>query len=932
MSKTQPRLTLIERITNGNIRSKLTALVHTALLVAVLFVFASSAILMVSSGIDDKRHELQVLANVTAHNLEASLLFSDEKSATEILQSLRESTDVDSAQLLDGGGHNLGVYYSEHMALNGESLEHWLPIQSSISVHRDIVVEGKPVGRLSLQASLHTVWLSLFTLILEMTVATSIAALIAFYLTKRLTSFIIDPISKIVNTARNISLSGDYTLRVNKTSEDEIGALADELNSMFDNINQRDKLLRDAESSLAELNLDLSATLKAIPDLLFELGDDGEYINIWANNPELLAAQRKELLGHTINEILPPEAATTMMSALKEAEQRGVSRGHIIRLDLPDGASWFELSTSIKQIPTSSTSHAHFIMLSRNITDHIRSEQQLRIAATAFESHEGMMITDANANILQVNHAFTAITGYEAADVIGKNPRILSSGRQNTAFYASMWESINNTGQWEGEIWNRRKSGEIYPQRLTIATVIDKDGVVTNFVSSLTDITSSKNAAEKIEHLAFYDPLTNLPNRRLLIDRLGQVLAASTRSGKLGAALFIDLDNFKALNDTMGHAAGDLLLQQVAERLINCVRETDTVSRLGGDEFVVILEGLGMQSFEAAAQAEVTANNILSSINMPYKLNDFEYSITSSIGITLFNDRELNIEELLKQADIAMYQAKKSGRNCLRFFDPAMQESINIRTALEADLRIAIERQQFQLYYQIQTHSSGRILGAETLIRWIHPMRGMVPPTQFIPLAEETGLILPIGSWVLETACAQLKLWQGNKLTQDLSLSVNVSAKQFHQPDFVDKVQNAVQRYALKPGQLKLELTEGMLLENIDDIIITMSELRNSGIQFSLDDFGTGYSSLQYLKKLPLSQLKIDQSFVRDIATGQNDAAIVRTIIAMAETLGLSVIAEGVETEAQREFLELQGCHAFQGYLFGKPIPIEEFEALLKPD
>lgn len=453
---------------------------------------------------------------------------------------------------------------------------------------------------------------------------------------------------------------------------------------------------------------------------------------------------------------------------------------------------------------------------------------------------------------------------------------------------------------------------------------------MTNFVASLTDTSASRNAAEKIEHLAFYDPLTNLPNRRLLVDRLGQALAASTRSGQQGAVLFLDLDNFKALNDTMGHGAGDLLLQQVAERLTTCVRETDTVSRLGGDEFVVILESLSAQSIDAAAQAEATVNTILTAINMPYKLNDFEYSITSSIGITLYNDRELDLEDLLKQADIAMYQAKKSGRNCLRFFDPAMQESINIRTALEADLRIAIERQQFQLYYQVQTDSSGRILGAETLIRWIHPMRGMVPPTQFIPLAEETGLILSIGSWVLETACAQLKVWQGNKLTQDLSLSVNVSARQFHQSGFVAQVQDVVRRYALNPGQLKLELTEGMLLENVDDIIVTMSELRNVGIQFSLDDFGTGYSSLQYLKKLPLSQLKIDQSFVRDIATGQNDAAIVRTIIAMAETLGLNVIAEGVETEAQREFLELQGCHAFQGYLFGKPMLIEQFEALLR--
>lgn len=557
---------------------------------------------------------------------------------------------------------------------------------------------------------------------------------------------------------------------------------------------------------------------------------------------------------------------------------------------------------------------------------------QLRISATAFEAQEGIIVTDANRNILRVNRAFTTITGYSEEEVLGKNPHLLSSGRHGPAFYAAMWNSINSTGGWEGEIWNRRKDGEAYAEHLTVTAVKDSDGHITNYVANFTDITGSLAAAEKIERLAFYDSLTHLPNRRLLIDRLQHALAHSARSHYQGALLFIDLDNFKALNDTLGHDTGDLLLQKVADRLSACVREGDTVARFGGDEFVVILEELSEQPLEAAAQAESVGEKILASLSKPYELGTHVHHSTSSIGITLFSDHDQGGEELLKQADIAMYQAKKAGRNALRFFDQQMQESINVRVDLERELRKAIDQNQFQLYYQIQVDSEGRAEGAEALIRWIHPERGLVSPAQFIPLAEDTGLIFPIGQWVLETACAQLKAWQQNARTRDLVLAINVSAKQFRQIGFVDQVIATMQRHAISPQRLKLELTESMLLENVEDTITTMHALNEAGVRFSLDDFGTGYSSLQYLKRLPLARLKIDQSFVRDITFDAQDRAIVSTIIAMASSLGLNVIAEGVETEEQRQLLIDKGCNHFQGYLFGKPVPVDAFEARLNLD
>ncbi len=566
----------------------------------------------------------------------------------------------------------------------------------------------------------------------------------------------------------------------------------------------------------------------------------------------------------------------------------------------------------------------------QDITERKQAEADLRIAAAAFESQEGMMITDANKVILKVNRAFTEITGYTAEEAVGQTPKFLQSGRHNKDFYRAMWETIHRTGGWQGEVWDRHKNGKIFPKWLTITAVKSDNGTVTHYVGTHTDITERKAAEEQIAFLAYHDTLTGLPNRRLLLDRLKQSLAASARSGRYGALFLLDLDNFKTLNDTLGHDKGDLLLQQVAQQLLTCVREGDTVARLGGDEFVVMLDSLSESSEETATQAETVGVKMLATLNQPYRLAGNEIRSTPSIGVTLFGGHQNDLDELLKQADLAMYQSKTAGRNTLHFFDPKTQALMTDRAALEADLREGLRQRQFALYYQAQVVGDGRLTGAEVLVRWQHPQRGLVLPAEFIPLAEEAGLIQPLGHWVLEAACAQLVQWAAQPNTAHLTLAVNVSAKQLHQTDFVDQVLGVIGSTGANPHRLKLELTESLLVSNVETVIAKMNALKAHGVGFALDDFGTGYSSLSYLKRLPLDLLKIDRSFVRDILIDPNDAAIARMVIALAESLGLAVMAEGAEIDAQRDFLAHLGCHAYQGYLFGRPLPLDQFEVLLK--
>ena len=495
------------------------------------------------------------------------------------------------------------------------------------------------------------------------------------------------------------------------------------------------------------------------------------------------------------------------------------------------------------------------------------------------------------------------------------------------AFVHSLDESAKKLTPWTCEYRLRFDDGVVRWLMGHAIPQLQADGsVLWNGVT--TDITERKAAEAHIERLAFYDVLTHLPNRRLLIDRLQHALMGSARDGTVGALLFIDLDNFKDLNDTHGHAVGDQLLMQVAERLSGCVRSIDTIARLGGDEFVVMLSHLGTDVRVAAVQAEAIGRKILATLNQRYDMETGTHHSTPSIGITLFHDHNLGTDELLKRADVAMYQAKAAGRNTLRFYDPAMQALAAARSTLEADLRLAMERQEFSLHFQPIVNRQGAVLGTEALLRWQHPARGMVYPGEFIELAEQNGLIVPLGQWVLQSACAQLCQWAGNSITAAWTLSVNVSARQFRQPDFASQLLDMLQASSADPSRLKIEITESLLLHDTQDVTLKMEQLQAVGVSFSLDDFGTGYSSLAYLRKLPLEQLKIDKSFVRDLLDNPNDAAIVQTVLALGRSLGLTVVAEGVETAEQRDALAQQGCQMFQGYFFGKPMPASQLVAL----
>jgi diguanylate cyclase (GGDEF)-like protein/PAS domain S-box-containing protein len=555
------------------------------------------------------------------------------------------------------------------------------------------------------------------------------------------------------------------------------------------------------------------------------------------------------------------------------------------------------------------------------------------------QAADGIVITDTNGTILFVNPAFTSMSGYSSLEAVGQCPRLLKSGRQPLEYYEGLWSTVQSGKVWQGELINRHKNGTLYNQEMRIAPIRDTYGKTTGYIAIMRDVTeriqnmqalavsNAKVAEQELNKLAFYDSLTGLPNRRLLLERLEKSTVLSTRIDHKRALLVIDLDDFMTLNDTLGHETGDLMLQEIAFRLTTCLREGDTVARQGGDEFVVLLEDLSETLEDAAAQAKGVAEKLLTVVSQPYRLAALECRVTSCIGITVFGNNQESARGALQQADIAMYHAKAIGRNSLHLFAPAMQAAVKARASMENDLHLAISGHQFLLYYQAQIER-GRLVGAEVLLRWKHPTRGLVFPDEFIPIAEESGLIVPLGNWVLETACRQIAAWANQKEMAAISVAVNISAYQFRQQNFVEQVLGALSKSGANPRNLKLEITESILVHDVEDVIAKMTILKSHGVSFSVDDFGTGYSSLTYLKRLPLDQLKIDRSFIRDILIDGGSGAIAQSIISLSEAMGFSVMAEGVETEEQRQSLDRMGCHSFQGYLFSRPIPLEDFQLL----
>ncbi len=568
--------------------------------------------------------------------------------------------------------------------------------------------------------------------------------------------------------------------------------------------------------------------------------------------------------------------------------------------------------------------------LKKVIAERQQAQLALRIREERFQllfdrASDGIIVLSTEGTIVAANEAFARMHGYTPQEMQSVNLRDLDTPDTLLGLPQKL-QRILSGETLTFEVDHYHKDGHVVPLEVT-SSLIDtgEERLIQAFHR---DISQRQLAEKEINYLAFYDPLTKLPNRRLLLDRLTQAIAASERHQSKSALLFVDLDNFRALNDTRGHLQGDALLMQVAQRLLTCTRKGDTVARLGSDEFVVLLDNLGGGELEAATQAKAMAEKIMTTLNQDYALDHGLHHSTTSIGITLFGGNPMDSGlDALKRGELAMYEAKAAGRNTLRFFDQQMQLDVTKRVALEADLREAVLNNQFVLFCQPQVVGAGRITGVEVLLRWQHPTRGLVSPSEFIGLAEETGLILPIGQWVLENACQQLALWATQPTPSDLTMSVNVSARQFHQTKFVEQVLTAIDMTGANPKRLKLELTESMLVQDVEGVIEKMSRLKVRGVCFSLDDFGTGYSSLSYLKRLPLDQLKIDQGFVKNILTDANDAAIAKMVVALANSLGLSVIAEGVEIQAQCDFLAGLGCHAYQGYFFSRPMPIKEFEA-----
>lgn len=543
--------------------------------------------------------------------------------------------------------------------------------------------------------------------------------------------------------------------------------------------------------------------------------------------------------------------------------------------------------------------------------------ENLHEAATAFETPEDILVTDTKGLILQVNSAFSKLTGYSGDEVIGLTAdALLNSSKQDEASHAQMWSTLKAEQSWQGKVWNRRKDSPTYLERLTMDPVKDKSGEVSQ---------------DEADQLAFYDSLTQLPNRRLLKERLNHILPMSERHQEFGGVIFIDFDCFKALNDSKGHSAGDELLVEVAKGLLASVRETDTVARIDGDEFAVLLTDLGSKEKDAVSAVQVVVNNILDSFAKGVELSSGVFHTNLNMGVEVFLGKTLSDDEILKHADMAMYRAKKAGRNRVCFFNPKMQEQVEQALAFEKDMAFTIGTgfTQLELYYQAQVDQNAKVQSAEALIRWHHPQKGMVAPLKFIPMIERSGQIIPVGEWVLRTACDQLLKWQANPKFAHLTVAVNVSAKQLLNTGFVTRLQEIVEGSGIYPGGLKIELTESSIVTDLDKAIAVMTEIRRLGIGLSMDHFGTGSSTLTYLKRLPLTQLKIDQSFVYDLERDMDRLAIVRTIIAMAKILKLIVVAEGVETLHQKELLELDGCHLFQGYYYSRPLPVEEFEKLL---
>ena len=924
------------------------------------------------------------LASAMASSSASLVLTDDVAGLQEVLLGFRDAPDLKFALVLSPNGEVLGAtnegqvgrYVNDSVSkrLLSAAAEFTVLIDDAymVDVAMPILVNNRHIGwarvemlRRSSNANLNLLeWTGAGFSLLAVMASIAVAALLAWRLTRKFYHL------KAVMDAVE---SGNRELRFTAVRSDEVGKLAQSFNRMLDTLNQSELQLGrinrlyaawTESSEVIVRQKDEHLLLNSICQILanrvpFELvwvgvpGDDG-----WVH-----PVARSGVSVEYLEMIRVSMDVDTLEGQGPTSSAISVGTYKVFNQFLEDANAYWHAAAvkfnfnSVGSFPISRngklygciavySSELNFFSqeliglmggLAGDITfalDNLDRENQQRAAAikleqaaTVFEySKEGIIVTDADNKIVSVNRSFVEITGYSPEDVIGCNPNILSSGHQSREFYERMWTEIAETGSWQGEVWDRRKNGEVYPEALTIILVKNIEGAVINHLAIFNDISERRMAQERIQQLAHYDVLTGLPNRVLFSDRLEQAMISAQRNHTKISLLFLDIDRFKRINDTLGHGVGDQLLQSVGQRLLECVREQDTVSRQGGDEFIVVLN-------EACAEgAGLVAEKIMQHITQPYTIEQHDLRITSSIGIAVYPDHAQDCESLIKYADVAMYQAKESGRNCYLCFDPSMNASSYERLQLETALRGALERDELRIYYQAQVDlATGRIIGCEALVRWQHASLGMIYPEKFIPLAEETGLIVAINYWVLEQAIKQCRAWRDAGF-KTLIMSVNLSALQFRQHNLLQQIRDLLQKYDVPASALDLELTEGILMQGVERTLATLHEISAMGAIISIDDFGTGYSSLSYLKRFPIQQLKIDQSFVRDVTTDASDATMVRTIILMAHSLRLQVIAEGVETKEQMTFLRQCGCECAQGYYFSRPVSVDEFEKLLLLD
>lgn len=677
--------------------------------------------------------------------------------------------------------------------------------------------------------------------------------------------------------------------------------------------------LKDIQQRLRLSEDKFAKAFHASPDgMLITRLSDGQLLNVNEGFSRITGYSIDETIDSTTLQLgiwADPNERTRMF---EQVQQHGSVRDFRALIRNRNG-SLRTCEMSVQPIPIEG--ETCMLTIARDITERVRMQETLKQAATVFESTaEGVMITDLEQRITAVNRAFTTITGYSEAEALGQSPRLLASGNHDSAFYVAMWHSLSASGHWQGEICNKRKNGELFPEWLTISAVRDGDGIITHFVAVFADISSLKHAQASLDHQAHHDPLTGLPNRTLFEARLHIAIADALVDQRMGAVLFIDLDRFKHINDSLGHPVGDQLLKSISTRLKMHLRDIDTLARLGGDEFIILLPGL-----QQKGDAEQVANKLLECFNLPFRFDEQELFISASIGISYYPDDGEDVATLVKNADAAMYRSKARGRNRVELYTRDLTSQANERMALERELRRAIEQEQLQLYYQPKRClSSNRLIGAEALLRWHHPVFGEISPERFIPLAEETGLIIALGDWVLSQACWQMQQWQQQHAPFG-PLSVNLTGVQLRQPHLLERIASLLEDNCLPPELLQLEITESFIMNQAEEALSLLHQLKGLGIQLAIDDFGTGYSSLSYLKRLPVDTLKIDQSFVRGLPGDSNDAAIVRAIIALGRSMQLTVIAEGVETKAQEQFLAAEGCEQIQGFIISRAILPDAF-------